>query len=105
MWRILSKSSRLYTVIRNLGPTKDFYAIIFNLGMQTQQQTVWKAVENLVDLHATGMVQRRLDRHYGGLVLLVRPLEVCDLMVALEVPDAGCDLVDQVVVMGDEENC
>jgi hypothetical protein len=31
--------------------------IIFNSRQQTQQQTVQKAVENLVHLHAAGMVQ------------------------------------------------
>jgi hypothetical protein len=33
--------------------------IIFNLRYQTQLQTVQKPVENLVDLHAAGMVQSR----------------------------------------------
>jgi hypothetical protein len=32
-------------------------AIIRKLTNQTQQQTVWKSVENLVDLHAAEVVQ------------------------------------------------
>src|SRR5580704_14460633 len=40
----------------------------------------------------------QLDRD-GGLVFLVRALEVGDLVVALEVPDAGCHLVDQIVIV------
>jgi hypothetical protein len=32
-------------------------AIIRNLRQQTQLQTLWKSEENLVDLHATEMVQ------------------------------------------------
>jgi hypothetical protein len=32
-------------------------AIIRNLRLQTQLQTLWKSEENLVDLHAAGMVQ------------------------------------------------
>ena len=58
MCRILSRSVRLYTIQNALQSKNAYAAIIFNLQAKTQQQTVWKAVENLVDLHATGMVQR-----------------------------------------------
>jgi hypothetical protein len=32
-------------------------AIMLNFTLETQQQTLWKSVENLVDLHAAEMVQ------------------------------------------------
>jgi hypothetical protein len=35
----------------------------------------------------------------NGLVFLVRAFEVGDLMIVLEVPDPGCDLVDQIVIV------
>jgi hypothetical protein len=33
------------------------------------------------------------------LILLVRSFEVCDCVIGLEVPDAGRDLVDQIMIM------
>jgi hypothetical protein len=91
-------------------------------------------VENLDDLHAAEMVQwetdvvevgmlrlRRKDlavlssslsmtvqgflNRDGGLVFLVGAFEVGDFVVAFEVPDAGGDFVDEVVIVGYEENC
>jgi hypothetical protein len=35
-------------------------AIILNPGLQKQLETLWNAVENLVDLHATKMVHQLL---------------------------------------------
>ena len=43
-----------------------------------------------------------LDCYNRRLVLLVRSLEISDLVVALEVPDAGRDFIDQIVIVGDE---
>jgi hypothetical protein len=67
---------------------------------------MWNSVENLDNLHAAEMVQSScarpkqpraavpvLDRD-SGLVFLVSALEVGDLVVAFEVPDAGGDFVD-----------
>jgi hypothetical protein len=42
---------------RRFSAQKGYAVIIRNLRPQTQQQTLWKSEENLVDLHATGMVQ------------------------------------------------
>jgi hypothetical protein len=36
--------------------------IIRNFDCETQQQTVWKSVENQDDLHATKMVQSAVSR-------------------------------------------
>src|SRR5437660_9500841 len=38
------------------------------------------------------------------LIFLVRPLEVANMVIRLEVPNARCDLVNQVMIMGDQEN-
>jgi hypothetical protein len=46
-----------YDLAANTRPSA---AIILNLHQETQQQTVQKAVENLVDLHASGMVQHKV---------------------------------------------
>ena len=40
-----------------------------------------------------------LNGYHGRLVLLVRSLEISDLVIALEVPDAGGDLIDQIMVV------
>ena len=101
------------------------------LRIETQQETLWKSVENQDDLHAAEMVQRlkphRFCRHalingtselvpfpisfasyldgHGCLVFLVGSFEVGDLVIALEVPDAGGDFVDEIVIVADEEDC
>lgn len=48
-----------------------------------------------------------LHSHRNGsrLVLLVGALEVGDLVIVLEVPDAGSDFVDQIVVVRDQQDC
>jgi len=38
---------------------------------------------------------------YGRLIVLVSALEIGDLVIALEVPDAGGHFVDQVMIVGD----
>src|SRR4029077_3276768 len=40
----------------------------------------------------------------NGLVLLVRALEIGDLVISFEVPDAGRHFVDQVMVVCDQQN-
>src|ERR1700728_1030382 len=42
--------------------------------------------------------------HHSRLIFLVSPLEVGDLVVALEVPDASRDLVDQIMVVRHQEH-
>src|SRR6266567_4680404 len=79
-------------------------AIIRNLGQKTQLQSVQKSVENLVNLHAAGMVQLtrcrcppvivglrnpRLYCDHCCLIVLVGAFEIGDLVIILEVPDAG----------------
>jgi hypothetical protein len=39
-----------------------------------------------------------------GLVFLVRPLEIRDLVVGFEMPDTGGDLFDQVMIVRDQKN-
>src|ERR1700733_2170046 len=41
----------------------------------------------------------RLHRHNGRLIFLVGAFEIRDLVIALEVPDAGGHLVDQIVIV------
>src|SRR4029077_21095704 len=40
----------------------------------------------------------------NGLVFLVRALEIGDLVISFEVPDAGRDFVDQVMIVCDQQN-
>ena len=49
-------------------------------------------------------LSRRLDCDGCRLVVLVSSLEVGDLVVALEVPDAGGNFVDQIMIVGDQKN-
>jgi hypothetical protein len=98
--------------------------IMLNLQPQTQLVSLWKAVENLDDSHAAGMVRLfpltnrchsdpersegeesavRLHRHGRRLVLLISALEVRDLVIAFKVPHTRGHFVDQVMVVGDEE--
>src|SRR5437867_3512451 len=92
---------------------------MLNLQPQTQLVSLWKAVENLNDSHATGMVQvslltchserseesgLRLHHHGRCLVLLVRSLEVRNLVIAFKVPNARGNFVDQVMVVGNEKH-
>jgi hypothetical protein len=58
----------------------------------------------------TGILQfaKRLHRsrrlRVDGLVFLVRPLEIRDLVVGFEMPDTGGDLFDQVMIVRDQKN-
>ena len=52
----------------------------------------------------TGSLPTNLYGHHCRLVLLVVALEVGDLVVALEMPDAGGDFVDQIVVVRDQQH-
>ena len=38
------------------------------------------------------------------LILLVRAFEVGEFVIAFEVPDAGCDFVDQIVIVAYQED-
>ena len=56
------------------------------------------------DPPGSGGLSRRLDCDGCRLVVLISSLEVGDLVVALEVPDAGGDFVDQIMIVGDQKN-
>ena len=47
--------------------------IMFKSKANAQQESCWKAVENLVDSHAAGMVQRRAQRAQAGADVIPRP--------------------------------
>ena len=51
-----------------------------------------------------GSLQTNLYGHYRCLILLVRALEIRDLVIALKVPDAGGNLVDQIVIVCDQQH-
>ena len=95
---------------RELPPcARTFAGIIVNFTPQTQDQSRWKAVENLDNLHAAKTVHRAADRtgtlhHHRRLILLVRPFEVRNLVIALKMPDSRRHLVDQIVIVGDQQH-
>src|SRR5580704_1006544 len=89
-------------------------------GCKRNCKRLWKSEENLVDLHATEMVQALQPptnlvipiearnpgvclHHHSCLIFLVSPLKVGDLVVTLEVPDASRDLVDQIMIVRYQE--
>src|ERR1700751_5252119 len=100
MCKILSRSARLYTAVDARSTPRGTLAnIIFKYRGFAQLESLWTTVENPVGSHAAGMgevtprVSRwpltTLNRNARRLILLVRTLEVGELVIALEVPDAG----------------
>jgi len=55
-------------------------------------------------VHAFTMFRQLLHRDHGRLIILVGTLEISNLVVAFEMPDAGGDFVDQIMIVGDQEN-
>src|SRR5271170_508113 len=106
--RILSKSARLYTTLCNLSRRNRARRLRRHYLQLAAVNATANACGNLRRTWLIYMQQKwckhRLHDH-SCLILLVSPLEVGDLVIALEVPDASCDLVDQVVIVGDQEHC